>query len=113
MRSESRIFFLPINLPFALAFASPAFTRSAIKSLSNCDIAARIENKANPTALILSGAMMLRHLGYPVEATALETAVRGVIAEGRTITYDLGGTAGTAAFADAVIGRLGTPAAIA
>ena len=64
-------------------------------------------DKANPTALILSGAMMLRHLGHPAEATGLETAVRGVIAEGRTMTYDLGGTAGTAAFADAVIGRLG------
>ena len=69
-------------------------------------------DKANPTALILSGAMMLRHLGYPAEATALETAVRGVIAEGKTITYDLGGTAGTAAFADAVIGRLGTLAMV-
>src|SRR5258705_470538 len=36
----------------------------------------------------------------------VERAVRDVIAEGRTVTYDLGGTAGTRAFADAVIGRL-------
>ena len=39
-------------------------------------------DKANPTAMILSGALMLRHLGYPEEATRLETAVREVIAEG-------------------------------
>jgi isocitrate dehydrogenase (NAD+) len=63
-------------------------------------------DKANPTALILSGALMLRHLGYPDEADRLETAVRDVIAEGKATTSDLGGTAGTAAFADAVIERL-------
>ena len=63
-------------------------------------------DKANPTAMILSGALMLRHLGYPEEADRLETAVRAVIAEGVTTTYDLGGTAGTAAFADAIIERL-------
>jgi len=63
-------------------------------------------DKANPTALILSGALMLRHLGYPEEATRVETAVRDVIAEGRTVTSDLGGTAGTAAFADAIVDRL-------
>ena len=50
--------------------------------------------------------MMLRHLGYPTEGAIVETAVRDVIAEGRTVTADLGGTAGTAAFADAVIDRL-------
>jgi len=70
-------------------------------------------DKANPTAMILSGALMLRHLGYPDEATRLETAVREIIAEGTATTYDLGGTAGTAAFADAVIGRLGAPTASA
>jgi len=63
-------------------------------------------DKANPTALILSGALMLRHLGYPDEADRVEKAVRDVIAEGKTTTSDLGGTAGTAAFADAVIERL-------
>ena len=64
------------------------------------------QDKANPTALILSGALMLRHLGYPGDADRLETAVRETIASGTT-TYDLGGTAGTAAFADAIIARLG------
>jgi len=64
-------------------------------------------DKANPTAMILSGALMLRHLGYPAEASRLEDAVRDVIAEGVTTTYDLGGSAGTAAFADAIVARLG------
>jgi isocitrate dehydrogenase (NAD+) len=63
-------------------------------------------DKANPTALILSGALMLRHLGYPEEAAQVEAAVREVIAEGRTVTHDLGGTAGTAAFTDAIIDHL-------
>jgi isocitrate dehydrogenase (NAD+) len=63
-------------------------------------------NKANPTALILSGALMLRHLGYAEVGERVENAVRGVIAEGRTTTSDLGGTAGTSQFADAVMERL-------
>ena len=63
-------------------------------------------DRANPTALILSGALMLRHLGYPEEGARVEAAVRDTIAEGRTVTHDLGGTAGTAAFADAIIERL-------
>ncbi len=70
------------------------------------------QDKANPTAMILSGALMLRHMGYPAEATRVETAVRDVIAEGIHTTYDLGGTAGTAGFADAVIARLGATTAI-
>jgi isocitrate dehydrogenase (NAD+) len=75
------------------------------------------QNKANPTALILSGALMLRHLGHTDAAARVEGAIRAVIAEGRTTTSDLGGTAGTSQFADAVIDRLGsapaTPAAAA
>ncbi|HET9758105.1 MAG TPA: isocitrate/isopropylmalate dehydrogenase family protein [Candidatus Limnocylindrales bacterium] len=62
-------------------------------------------DRANPTALILSGALMLRHLGYVAAADRVETAVREIIGEGRT-THDLGGSLGTAAFADAVIERL-------
>ena len=70
------------------------------------------QNKANPTALILSGALMLRHLGHPDVAERVEKALREVVAAGRTVTYDLGGTAGTSQFADAVIERLAaTPAA--
>ena len=65
------------------------------------------QNKANPTALILSAALMLRHLGELAAADAVETAVRDVIAEGTTVTYDLGGTAGTREFAEAVAARIG------
>jgi isocitrate dehydrogenase (NAD+) len=64
------------------------------------------QNKANPTALILSGALMLRHLGELDAADAVERATRGVIAEGKTVTYDLGGTAGTRDFGEAVAGRI-------
>ena len=64
------------------------------------------QNKANPTALILSGALMLRHLGEADAAAAVERAVREVIAEGTTVTYDLGGTAGTREFGEAVVGRV-------
>src|SRR4051794_33225634 len=61
---------------------------------------------ANPTALILSGAMMLRHLNEPVAADTVETAVREIIAEGRTVPRDLGGEAGTQEFAGAVAERV-------
>ena len=63
-------------------------------------------DKANPTALILSGALMLRHMGETDAATRVETAVRSVVAEGTTVTYDLGGNAGTRAFAAAVADRV-------
>jgi hypothetical protein len=64
------------------------------------------QNRANPTALILSGALMLRHhLGETDAADAVESAVRSVIAQGQTVTHDLGGTAGTREFGDAVAAR--------
>ena len=68
------------------------------------------QDKANPTALILSGVLMLRHLGEQPAAERVEAALREVIAEGTHTTYDLGGSAGTAAFADAIIDRLGATA---
>ena len=64
------------------------------------------QNKANPTALMLSGALMLRHLGETDAADRVERAVREVIAEGRTVTYDLGGSAGTREFGEAVADRV-------
>jgi isocitrate dehydrogenase (NAD+) len=64
------------------------------------------QDKANPTALILSGALMLRHLGETGAADAVESSVREVIAAGETVTYDLGGTAGTRAFGEAVADRV-------
>ncbi|MEW6224063.1 MAG: isocitrate/isopropylmalate family dehydrogenase [Chloroflexota bacterium] len=70
-------------------------------------------DKANPTALILSGVLMLRHLGEQAAAGRVETALREVIAEGRHVTYDLGGDAGTRGFADAIIERLGAAPAAA
>lgn len=65
------------------------------------------KNTANPTALILSAAMMLRHLGEAGAAERIENAVSALILEGRQLTADLGGNLGTDAFARAVIGRLG------
>src|SRR6188768_849775 len=64
------------------------------------------QNRANPTALILSGALMLRHLGHPDTAGQLEDALRAVVAEGRSVTYDLGGAAGTREFGEAVAARV-------
>ena len=63
-------------------------------------------NKANPTALMLSGVLLLRHIGQQAAAERVEAAIRAVIAEGRTVTYDLGGSAGTSDFADAIVARL-------
>jgi isocitrate dehydrogenase (NAD+) len=72
------------------------------------------QNKANPTAMILSGALMLRHLAEPAAAQRVEDAVRDVIAEGRIVTYDLGGSAGTREFGEAVANRVAgaTPATV-
>lgn len=70
------------------------------------------KNEANPSAMILSGAMMLRHLGELQAAKAVEEAVAAIIAEGQQVTYDLRPdrdrtkAAGTAAMADAIIARL-------
>lgn len=61
---------------------------------------------ANPTALILSAALMLRHLNETDAAERVERAVRGIIGEGKTVPPDLGGTAGTKAFAAAVAERV-------
>jgi isocitrate dehydrogenase (NAD+) len=47
------------------------------------------KNEANPTAMILSGALMLRHLGERAAAERVEGAVADVIATGKHVTYDL------------------------
>ena len=47
------------------------------------------KNKVNPFSLILSGAMMLRHLGEEDAASKIERAIAKVILEGKTVTYDL------------------------
>jgi isocitrate dehydrogenase (NAD+) len=56
---------------------------------------------------------MLRHLGYPDVGARVEMAVRDVIADGVTVTHDLGGDAGTSQFADAIIERLAAAPALA
>jgi len=68
------------------------------------DIAGR--NLANPIALILSSVMMLRHLGEAGAAHKIERAVETVLAEGKAMTGDLGGTATTTEITDAIIAAL-------
>jgi isocitrate dehydrogenase (NAD+) len=69
-------------------------------------------NKANPTAMILSGKLMLDHLEERDAARRLEQAVTAVIAEGERVTYDLKPTrddptaVGTSEYADAIISKL-------
>ncbi len=62
---------------------------------------------ANPTAIILSGVLMLRYLGEKQAADRVEDAVRTVIGAAKTVTGDLGGSAGTSEYTDAVIAAMG------
>jgi isocitrate dehydrogenase (NAD+) len=70
------------------------------------------KNKANPMAMMLSGVMMLRHLGERDSADKLEKAIAQVIAEGKNVTYDLkpdaadGTAVGTSQVADAVTEKM-------
>jgi isocitrate dehydrogenase (NAD+) len=70
------------------------------------------QNRVNPTAMILSGKLMLEHLGERSAAIRLEAAVANVIADGQRVTYDLKTTrddpsaVGTSEFADAIIETL-------
>jgi isocitrate dehydrogenase (NAD+) len=70
------------------------------------------KNEANPTAMILSGALMLRHLGERDAAEKVEGAVAGVIRDGQEVTYDLRAdrdpsrAATTTGMAEAIVARL-------
>lgn len=70
------------------------------------------QNKVNPTALILSGMLMLKHLGEKSASQRLEKAVADVIAEGKDVTYDLKAdrndptAVGTREMADAICKKL-------
>lgn len=64
------------------------------------------QDKVNPTALILSAVLLLKHLGERAAADALFQAVKDVIGAGRSVTYDLGGTSGTRAMAEAIADRV-------
>ena len=68
------------------------------------DIAGK--NLANPTALLLSALLMLWHIGEGAMADRIMTALGAVLSEGKVRTRDLGGTAGTREFADAICARL-------
>ena len=61
---------------------------------------------ANPLAVLMSGVMMLHHLHEDATADRIRDAYNAVLAEGKTLTRDLGGTAGTKEFTDAVIAKL-------
>jgi isocitrate dehydrogenase (NAD+) len=61
------------------------------------------QGKANPTALMLSSVMMLTHLGEDAASHKLQSAVEAVYREGKYLTGDVGGTASTGEFADAVV----------
>jgi isocitrate dehydrogenase (NAD+) len=60
---------------------------------------------ANPTALLLSATLMLRHIGEGVIADRVTSALRDVLADGTMRTSDLGGTASTLKFTDAICRR--------
>lgn len=61
---------------------------------------------ANPTALMQSARLMLAHLGERDAAIRMQKAIEAVYAEGRNLTRDVGGSAGTKEFTDAVIASL-------
>ena len=62
---------------------------------------------ANPMAQILTGAMLLKHLGHTDAAIDIEKAVLSVLAEGEILTPDLGGSSSTSSVGDAIVGSLG------
>ncbi|HEX4227588.1 MAG TPA: isocitrate/isopropylmalate family dehydrogenase [Bryobacteraceae bacterium] len=64
------------------------------------------QGKANPTALMLSAAMMLIHLGENEAAKKLQGAVEDVYQEGKSLTGDVGGSASTEEFTDAVVWKI-------
>lgn len=62
---------------------------------------------ANPTALLQSAVLMLRHLDEAAAADRVQAALEAVYSEGKSLTRDVGGTAGTTQFADAILAALG------
>mgnify|MGYP004655272471 FL=1 len=64
------------------------------------------QDKANPSAILMAFAMMLNDLGMTEKAERLNRAIYDQTAEGKVVTADVGGTAGTKAFTEALIRRL-------
>ena len=61
---------------------------------------------ANPGALILAACMLLDHIGETDRSKRVRTSLEQTIREGKTVTRDLGGTASTDEFTDAIIAKL-------
>jgi isocitrate dehydrogenase (NAD+) len=64
------------------------------------------KNIANPTAMLLSAVLMFQHLGETEKANRIVRAILAVYSEGKVLTSDVGGTATTIQFADAVVHHL-------
>ncbi len=64
------------------------------------------QDKANPTALLQSAVLMLRHIEEVAAADRIQAALEKVYGEGKTLTRDVGGTTGTQAFANAILAAL-------
>ena len=64
------------------------------------------QDKANPSAILMAFAMMLNDLGETDKAAKLNAAILAQVEEGKVVTADIGGTAGTKEFTQAVIARL-------
>lgn len=67
------------------------------------------KDRANPSAMFLSLALTLSHLGFDEAAASIRKAVRAVIVRGRFVTYDLGGNAGTKTMAKAILDEVAHP----
>ncbi|KAI0561634.1 isocitrate dehydrogenase (NAD+) subunit 2 mitochondrial precursor [Gracilaria domingensis] len=68
------------------------------------DIAGK--NMANPTAMLMSSLMMLRHMSLRAEADLIERSVHSVLREGSVRTGDIGGTSSTTEYTDAIIRKM-------
>lgn len=64
------------------------------------------QKTANPIAILLSSAMMLRHLQFPAFADRLEKSIMAVVLDGKFRTKDIGGTSSTQEVVDAVLDKL-------
>jgi isocitrate dehydrogenase (NAD+) len=69
-------------------------------------VSCNLQNKANPTALLLSGVMMLKHMGLDAYADRIHASVLKTIGEGKFRTGDLGGKSTTTDYTKALIGNL-------
>jgi isocitrate dehydrogenase (NAD+) len=94
---------LPSCFSFLLPGANGLALMEAVHGTAP-DIAGK--NLANPTALLFSGVMMLRHLGLHDIAEDIHSAALAVIAEGKYRTGDLGGTATCSDYTKAIIDKL-------